>query len=186
MWNCVCDCGKAKEKPVSVTDLRSGKVVSCGCFRKETAPKNGLKPTHGMTGSRLWVIWCSMKRRCKVNPHYSDVSVCKEWEKFDCFYEWAMQNGYSESLTLDRIDPYGNYEPKNCRWETWAQQENNRRNNRLILYKGDVYTLSQLSGKLNIGAQTLRSRIFEYNWPETDWDIPANLANKFIRRRKHA
>lgn len=92
-----------------------------------------------------------MKQRCcgynaKSYKHYGGrgITVCEEWRNsFEAFYEWAMANGYSDSLTLDRIDVNGNYEPSNCRWATMKEQNNNKRNNRNITYKGETHTLAQ-------------------------------------------
>ena len=70
-----------------------------------------------------------------------------------------MNNGYKESLTIDRIDVNGNYEPNNCRWVNWKIQQNNRRNNHIIEYKGEKHTLSEWSKVLNIKRETLKSRL---------------------------
>ena len=83
---------------------------------------------------------------------------------FQLFYYWAICNGYKKGLTLDRINVNGDYEPTNCRWVTQLEQQNNRRNNILIEYKGDTKTLSQWSRKLGINVATLYKRIFINNW----------------------
>lgn len=123
--------------------------------------------THGMTNTRLFHIWSTMKQRC-CNPnkqHYEcyggrGIEVCDEWLKdFNSFYEWSLKNGYTEELTLDRINIDGNYEPSNCRWVDRVTQANNKKNNRVVEYKGKQYTVAELSSKYNINYSCLYSRI---------------------------
>ena len=107
-----------------------------------------------------------MKQRC-LNPNNHKfsrygkrgISVTDEWLDFKNFEYWANNNGFEISLTLDRIDTDGNYEPSNCRWVDQSVQQNNRNNNRIIVYKGKDYTLSELSKKTNIESGTLARRI---------------------------
>lgn len=186
MWICICDCGREKQKPVTGYSLKKGEVTSCGCYRKEVTRDLGKKQkSHGMTGTRIWNTWKGMKRRCRKHPLYKGISVCQEWEDFHAFYKWALENGYDDSVTLDRIDNNGNYEPTNCRWATYKQQENNRRNNKIVMYKGEEKTLSQVADDLGLSSATLANRI-KCGWPETEWCLPANLNNKNIRRGKYA
>lgn len=115
---------------------------------------------------RLRKIWASMHERCEYekHPQYHNyggrgIKVCDEWAEYIPFAKWAFRNGYTEELTIDRIDSNGIYEPENCRWITNKEQQNNRRNNRIIEYKGEKYTLTQLAGKVGINKTTLKERL---------------------------
>ena len=88
------------------------------------------------------------------------ISVCEEWmQSFINFYEWAMLNGYNDNLTLDRIDPNGNYEPNNCRWVTMKQQDNNRTDNIKIEFMGEVKTIPEWAELLNLKQYVIRNRL---------------------------
>lgn len=88
------------------------------------------------------------------------IKICEEWlNEPNSFYEWAINNGYEKDLTIDRIDVNGNYEPSNCRWVTKEVQDNNRRNNRKITYKGETKTLSQWAKQYKINIVTLSDRL---------------------------
>lgn len=130
-WLCECTCGNTVI--VDGKFLRMGATQSCGCYRKECAAERHT--THGRSKSRLYNIYHNMLKRCfKSNNHkYKDyggrgITVCDEWkDSFQAFYDWAMANGYSDELTLDRKNNDSNYEPSNCRWATQKEQANNRR-----------------------------------------------------------
>ena len=128
-WLCKCECGNLTV--VRGDGLTTGHVKSCGCLNYE---REGPKPTHGMSESRIYRIWGGIKIRCQnpnspIYKHYGGrgITVCEEWLKFEPFYEWAMSHGYSDDLEIDRINNNGNYEPDNCRWLTHKENCNNRR-----------------------------------------------------------
>jgi hypothetical protein len=104
-----------------------------------------------MSGTRLYNIWVGLKGRCN-NPNDArydryggrGISVCEEWNtSFQSFYDWAISNGYSEDLTIDRIDNDGNYEPSNCKWSTNKEQCNNRVTNINIKIGNTTKTLTE-------------------------------------------
>ena len=148
-WKCVCDCGLTVI--ATGNNLRSGTTKSCGCLRRETAAERGKKnATHHESHAhrtRLYTIWFGMRQRCN-NPNkecYSyyggkGVSVCDEWNDYKAFKDWAMSHGYEDTLTLDRIDPSGNYCPENCRWitrsENTARANKNHKTRKLIRGEG--------------------------------------------------
>lgn len=133
-WKCKCDCGK--EVIVSSSDLRSGKQISCGCYNYERFLKEQRQIKHGLRKHKLYGVWRSMKERCTLKTHvaYKDyggrgITVCEEWKNdFKKFYDWSIQNGYKEGLTIDRIDNDKGYYPENCRWVTMKVQNTNKRN----------------------------------------------------------
>ena len=133
MWNCVCDCGKTVT--VRGNDIRKGKTKSCGCLAIENLTIKKVSMKHGLSNCRLHRIWDNMKTRCynQNTPYFKyyggrGISICDEWKNdFQTFYDWAMENGYADNLTLDRVDTFGKYEPSNCRWITIQDQQSNRR-----------------------------------------------------------
>lgn len=183
-WKCRCDCGK--EVIVKSYSLTTGQTKSCGCLKKEQNYINIAKVKHNMTNTRLYNIWRNMKSRC-LNPNnkrhkfYFDkgITVCDEWKNdFMNFYNWAINNGYRDNLTIDRINNNGNYEPKNCRWATITEQNNNQSNNIRIKYNESEYTLSELSKIYNIKRATLYDRI------KRGWTIDEALNRKVAKRNR--
>jgi len=139
IWKCMCDCGN--EKNVRMYMLTNGQTTSCGCVQKEWRKQFGqLNTTHHSRKTRLYDIWVQMRKRCQnpndgVYKYYGGkgVSVCDDWDKsFESFQKWAMSNGYNPNAkrgecTIDRINPYGDYEPSNCRWVSMNEQRKNLR-----------------------------------------------------------
>lgn len=119
--------------------------------------------------------WCSSYRsmmdRCYREkaanyPRYGGrgVTVCDEWQNIDAFGRWAEENGFEPGLTLDRIDPNGNYEPNNCRWATRKQQANNRTNTVYVTIDGVTKTLSEWANFVGISRSTMSDRYFCKGW----------------------
>lgn len=164
-WICKCECGGEIE--VRTDCLTSKTTRSCGCLHKESAIENvKVNHKHKMTGSRLYHTWNQLKGRCynKSNNCYyryggRGIQVCDEWRNdFESFYNWSIQNGYNENLTIDRINNNGNYEPNNCRWATNKTQCRNRRTNVIVHYGGRDITLIELSEIVGLKYTTLHAR----------------------------
>ena len=146
------------------------------------------KSRHGMYGTRLYHIWNGLSGRC-LNPNNKDyanyggrgITVCDKWRKPENFFEWAIHNGYNADLTLDRIDVNKGYSPENCRWITGAEQQRNRRNNRIIELNGEFHCVAEWAEITRIPKQTITSRL-RYGWtPEEILTIKPSHRN----RQKH-
>lgn len=142
VWLCKCTlCGS--ERKVVGASLTSGASTKC----RKCVPRTALAKPH--RNERIYHIYTAMKQRCynKNSFGYKNyggmgIKICKEWDDFNTFYNWAMANGYADNLTIDRIDCCGDYEPSNCRWVNYDVQSANRRNVHKINYNGVTLSLS--------------------------------------------
>jgi len=132
---------------------------------------------HGKSKTKLYKVYHSMKQRC-YNPkstgyeHYGGrgIIVCDEWlDNFIRFYNWAIETGYKEGLSINRINNNGNYEPDNCEWIYQKTQMLNTRRNRKCTYHNKNQTLSQWANEYGVNLNTLYSRI------NHGWDIDKAL-----------
>lgn len=159
LWRCRCDCGN--EKTVLGYNLKNGSTRSCGCLLKN------IVSTHGLSNTRIYHIWEGMNHRCRSQSKTSrkyylekGITVCDEWHDFNNFYKWAKENGYSDDLTIDRIDSNKGYSPENCRWATYYQQNNNRKSVPKYYFRGEQKTLSEWSKVLGIRRSVLYNRLY--------------------------
>lgn len=166
-WVCLCACGE--ECLVRGSKLRANRTKSCGCHRGAAIAETHR--THGQSRTRLYRAWNSMRQRCDPNraaefPRYSGsgIRVCREWERFEPFYEWATANGYRADLSIDRIDGCGNYTPDNCRWATPLEQSQNLKTNVLLTHNGETLCIEEWARRSTLTSGGFRRRL-ESGWP---------------------
>ena len=186
-WMCECDCGK--ETVVDTSHLLSWHTRSCGCLHTETIKSGRNSRTHGVSKTRLYRIWRNMKSRClndnvPCHSYYGGrgIGISQEWEQFEPFYKWSMENGYTERLTLDRIDNNGNYEPSNCRWVSFQAQMNNTRSNHILSFRGEERTIAEWAREFNLPYQRVINRINTLGW-SVEKALTTPINTKMGRRR---
>lgn len=139
-----CECGTEKE--MILCNLLTRNIQSCGKCNSVIG-----KIKHSLSGTRQWYIYKHMKDRCynkndKLYKNYGGrgVKICDEWlgkNGFINWWEWAKLNGYSDNLTIERIDVNGNYCPKNCTWVTIKEQARNKTNTVYLTAFGETKNL---------------------------------------------
>lgn len=158
-WLCRCTCGNTIIVSQGQLVRKDDKgTKSCGCLKHSVGDQSK---------ERLYRTWFDMIRRCHdprtANfPNYGQrgIRVCDDWKNsFATFKDWALSHGYSDDLTIDRINVNGNYEPLNCRWATVEIQKNNKRTNRYVSYRGKTYTVTQFALLLGVSTKTIYNRI---------------------------
>lgn len=160
-WYCRCDCGRSTV--AYGQDLERGKVKSCGCLNAERIMQ------HGYSGRHVYGVWQAMRQRCE-NPkaqRYADygargIRVCDEWRRFENFL--ADMGDRPQGYSLDRIDNDGPYSKENCRWTISKVQNNNKRDSRVIEFRGEKRTLAEWADHLGLEWSSLRGRIDRYGW----------------------
>lgn len=183
-WNCTCSCGN--KFVVESLKLRSGHTKSCGCLRKKTTQK--LRWKHGETSggekSRLYKIWVGIENRCACQSsiEYKNyggrgIKRCDEWNDYPTFKRWALEHGYNDGLTIERIDVNGDYCPDNCCWIPLEEQALNKTNTHWITYNGVTKPLKAWCDELGYSVATISSRLKRGWSPECALSVPA-LNNK--------
>lgn len=190
-WLCKCECGN--KKIIKYSNMKRGATKSCGCLKKKIDYTKSKNYKHGMRNTRMYAIWKEMKRRC-LRPtanQYKDyggrgIKVCEEWQKdFMNFYNWAINNGYNDNLTIDRIDVNGNYEPNNCRWATRKQQNNNTTRSHYITYKNKTQTIKDWSEEFNIPYKRLEYAVNRGKQPINEYlQEKEKIKNEIWRRNR--
>ena len=156
-WLCQCECGKTRLAIAG--NLLAGTATSCGCESYNT------RKLHGMTKTRTFKSWDSMKQRClNVNGiDYEEyggrgIRICEQWvHSFNNFF--ADMGDRPANKSLDRIDVNGGYELGNCRWATRSEQQRNKRNSVLIEWKGCTKNVADWSDILQLSSKIICERI---------------------------
>jgi hypothetical protein len=170
----------AVERIIRGHHLSTGASKSCGCLAIEERSKTMKEldekrwQNHKKHHPRLYRIWTDMRRRClKENrPEYKNygaqgIKVCQDWDSdFIAFHNWAMNNGYSDNLTIDRINPFGDYEPSNCRWITNQEPQRNRKRHVTVFINGESKRLWEMEALSGIPVKVIRQRIISGWSPE--------------------
>ena len=158
-----CQCSCEKQRIVREHYLTSGRVKSCGCYKRDQYIERNSK--HGASrrgkASPTYRSWAMAKVRClnsnfPTYPLYGGrgITMCQEWSNsFLVFLAYMGERPLGK--TLDRIDTNGNYEPGNCRWATHQEQCNNRRDNRWFTLDGETDTISGWSRRLGMNSGSL-------------------------------
>lgn len=167
---CQCECGK--QKVVREADVRSGRTKACGCWNIEHAAQ--LNRSHGHTRKgakcRTYIAWKGIFRRCfnSNEPQWKDyggrsITVCERWRDFRNFL--ADMGEKPLGMTLERINNNGNYEPRNCKWATYKEQNRNKRSNRMVVFKGKHMVLAEALVLAGTNRATFYWRVNQ-GWPE--------------------
>ena len=138
---------------------------------------------HGKKGTKIYNIWRGMRDRTMHSSHrqYKDyggrgIKVCDEWQDFKTFYNWAINNGYKDGLTIDRINNNGNYCPNNCKFSTREEQANNKRNNHILTFKGESHNVTEWANKFGVSHCAILMRL------KRGWSIEKTLGTEFRRK----
>lgn len=170
-WKCICDCGNYVYP--AAHNLINGRSTSCGCLRRIRAAEFAKsRSKHGGCKTRLYGIWRNMISRCyyekdKCYRTYggAGITICDEWRNdFKAFRNWAIANGYNDSLSIDRIDVQKGYQPQNCRWADSFEQANNRTDTVYLTRNGSTKPLSIWAQELGIPRGVLYQRVKYYGW----------------------
>lgn len=174
---CKCECGNYVG-PIRLASLLNGDSMSCGCYQRELHSKQ-MKERNFKHGSaqrgkqeHLYILWGAMKDRAtnynrRDAKHYASkgITLYEDWNNYETFKEWALNNGYSEGMSIDRIDNSKGYCPENCHWIPLKEQNKNKTTNRIITIDGKSQILSDWCRELNLNRNLVSSRLSR-GWSE--------------------
>lgn len=177
-WKCICECGNYTI--VSTSDLCSGHTKSCGCYKLSEFKKHREK--HLKCRTKLYAIWCGIRQRCN-NPNNKDyknyggrgIKCCSQWDKYENFYEWAINNEYKSGLSIERIDVNKDYEPNNCKFIELRKQSENTRKTVKFTINNETKTLKEWCSLYNKSLSIVKRRL------ELGWSIQEALIIPKIR-----
>lgn len=187
-WEMKCKCGN-----IFVSQPSETSGMCRDCAYKLIADKmrvHGESPDSKKNASRLYGIWLNMRTRCKNQNSESynlyggrGITVCAEWDNYLAFKKWAMENGYEDGLSIDRIDVNGNYEPNNCRWATQKEQCRNKRDNHFLTFNGETKTIAEWAEITGFNYHTIKQRINRYGFTDEEalTIIPRHGNNQLLR-----
>ena len=178
-WLCLCDCGSL----VISTSQNLKKIKSCLHCRRHAVK-------HNKCDTRLYRIWSGMKKRCcnERDPTYHNygergIAICQEWlDNFQAFYNWAINNNYQESLTIDRIDVNKGYEPANCRWADRHTQNVNTRRELYGIVLNEYNSIEYFSLKYGTSRRLIRQRFLTYDWSFEDSVLTPKCKDRSYKR----
>ena len=201
-FRCECECGNVVFHD-KYQLFGTNPIQSCGCLQREAASRIGKKTVRALVErqeqnrmtpeiKRLHRIWTQMRQRCEnPNNHAYEyyggrgIKVCNEWQKVEPFEEWALANGYTKDLTIDRIDTNGGYSPDNCRWANMLVQGNKTRKNKMITYQGRTQSLADWCRQLNCDYNRIKQRINACGYtPEQAFELDKYPAQR-LNGNKH-
>lgn len=179
-----CDCGIEKE--ISGYHVVKGLTISCGSCEFHIKEMSEKSRTHGLSDTRFYEQYRGMLKRCyDCNAiNYKDyggrgITVCDEWRNDPAaFRDWAIENGWEEGLTLDRVNNDGPYCPTNCRWVTTKEQAKNKRSNLLLSFRGQTKIAADWADELGIPRKTLYERL------RKGWTVEEALSRPVRKRSR--
>jgi hypothetical protein len=183
VWRCICDCGNHHNARAG--HLRAGHVQSCGCAQQDAGRITGklyghLQRRHGKEPINFYWKWKGMRQRClnPKNPRYEDygghgIFICREWDSYEAFRDWALAEGWVNGLQIDQIDNDGSYTPDNYRFVEQKENVNNTRKNRFLTWQGKTQTIAQWASQIGVAQKTLQHRVAR------GWDIDRIFTQPF-------